>query len=273
MGGVLLNSDDVPVLRDMVKDHKRKRRNNPQVKRKRWPAGGGGGGLQVIRALVQSVDCFGNVEGLVLSRPCNVTKVKGESDAGIVTITDRTEAFIYDATIIGKQVYAAYLESGYEGTGSSTPSDEECAWEVFQVCDPQTIDLCEPPDPFPSTVDMVSPTGTHICPPSNVTKTLDYVSDDGCIATYYLTQTTTDVFGDDTVKEYTILMGCEDGVEYMHFLYENNYHATDPPTYTYQTWKNNVSFAFGDGTVVLTDDVGTCGSAPSTHAATVTVNW
>lgn len=42
--GVLLNSKDVPILRKMVQDHKRKKRGTPQTLRKRWPVAAGGGG-------------------------------------------------------------------------------------------------------------------------------------------------------------------------------------------------------------------------------------
>jgi len=231
------------------------------------PAGGGVGGLQTIRAKVTGLNCYSNGTALVLSRPCGIERVRGEADDGTVTVTDRTDAYIFDSTIVGKTVYATYLHSQFAGTGSTEEVENDCAWEIFQVCEPQILDICTPPDPFPSTVEMVAPSGTYVCPTPTLTKTLNYISDDGCVATYGLTEVT-GVY----TKEHTILFGCYGGVEYLHYLYEFT-EASDPPYYRYQTWQNGTGFDFADETAILDDEIGTCGGAPGTHASSVTVNW
>ena len=42
--GVLLKASDVPVLKDIVRVHKRRSKSNPPQRRKRWPTGGGTAG-------------------------------------------------------------------------------------------------------------------------------------------------------------------------------------------------------------------------------------
>lgn len=104
---------------------------------------GSGGGLMRIRAEIISVDC--NAEPIeavcmVLSRPCGVAQVTGEDEFGQVTVYDRLGCVFTEpeADLIGRQLKADYLDSGFLGTGTvaaGTGSDDQpCQWEADFLC-------------------------------------------------------------------------------------------------------------------------------------------
>ncbi len=105
------------------------------------PPGSGGGAR--IRAEIISVDCEAvPIEAvcMVLSRPCGVATVEGEDETGMVTVYDRLGCVFVEpeADLIGRQLKADYLDSGFLGTGTvdagTGSTDQPCQWEADFLC-------------------------------------------------------------------------------------------------------------------------------------------
>lgn len=270
MSGYLINGKDIPILRSIIGDYKRRRRNNPQNTRKRWN-GNGGGGSKIVRAIMLSIDCGMVGDAQVLSRPCGVRKVPGEDDDGVIKVHDRTGEFILDATIVGKQIYATYLKSYYLGTGTTHEDTENieqpCQWEIFKVCTPGESTACEPPDVWPSafTLTPVS-TGASFCVSD---QTLNYVSDDGCTATYYAIEEFDYGGGNIGIRKATMTYGCVNGDYTAQLLIERE-HPFDEYGWRYSYW-NSVSIDESTDPIGLFPGVEVdCTATGSIQAAKVT---
>lgn len=225
-----------------------------QRQRSKYPVNGGGG-VKIVRAEMQSIDCGMVGNALVLSRPCGLGKVPGEDDSGEIKVFDRTGEFILDSSIVGKQIYAAYLKSDYLGTGTTHEDTlgitQPCQWEIFKVCTPGTSNACEPPDEFPASFDFDSTNASGACQSPAHGKTVDYVSDNGCIATYYHEFTS----GAYTI-ELTFTYGCDNG-SYVAELY---YHQYGGLSEDYEQYWTSSSITESTDPIGLFPGSGTCGS-------------
>lgn len=108
-----------------------------------WLTSPPGAGGSRIRAEILSVDCTTSPISavcLVLSRPCGVATVEGEDENGQVTVYDRLGCVLNEpeGDLIGRQLKADYLDSGYFGTGTeyagTGSTDQPCQWEVDFLC-------------------------------------------------------------------------------------------------------------------------------------------
>lgn len=125
------------------------------------PPGTGGSSFLRVRAEILSVDCPDFIPSesdaylksaicKVLSRPCGVSRVTGENDDGEILVYDRLGCVFNEAEgdLIGRQLKADYLDSGFlgtgtviEGTGTGTFGNQPCQWEAdFLCCPPDSCD-------------------------------------------------------------------------------------------------------------------------------------
>lgn len=137
--GVLLNSKDVPVLRQMVNDHRRKRRGVPLTARKRWPVGGsGGGGAKTIRFQIVSSDptCL---TALCQIKAQTFSGIADGSTGGIVTVYDIAGCFFNEPNVelTGRMGFATYFSYGTDGGTIDSPICDAylgARWEVHALC-------------------------------------------------------------------------------------------------------------------------------------------
>lgn len=217
-----------------------------------------GGGTQIVRAEMLSIDCGMVGNALVLSRPCGIEKVEGEADDGTIDVFDRTGEFILDATIVGKQIYAAYLDSDYLGTGTMPEGTgsfaSPCAWEIFKVCTPGVSTACEPLERYPSafTFDTTNVGIGTACATASHGKVVQYVSDDGCTATYFYTFSASGY-----TIDLTFTYGCVNGILKAELWYHQYSELEDFERY----WTSNPGLTAGTDPIALHPGPGTCGLA------------